>query len=431
MRKYIFLLAAFICASTIAQNIHTGYHSQAYILQSSSNPAAMPSSNFVLGMPVLTNLSTHIQFPVSLSEALDKRQDDSLTINIPSLISNFGGKDAFYVDARFNLLHVGFKVGYDKNVFLYFGDELVSDFNINFSGDIFHYLTRGNGHTLGQKINFNKEHFDGTLYNSFYLGSAVDFNDQLKLGVRFKVLTGIANLHTEKINLAFQTSPDYYQTTLYSDVLVKTSGGGGDFNPIKNSGFAVDLGAIYQATDDLELSLAINDIGSIKWAEENNEFYTTDGENEYEFKGIVQSSADDDSEIENQIDEIVDSLTATMEINEISESYSTKLKSNLFIGAKYKLTEMHSFSFLFHSKKHPNVSVNTFMAGYQLQLGDSFQLLTSYKNFSGISNVGAGFVLSPGPFQFHMILENTLLEVFDLKNFGMHMGLVLHFGRDD
>ncbi|MDG1849443.1 MAG: DUF5723 family protein [Flavobacteriales bacterium] len=431
MKKYIFLLATFICTSIVAQNIHTGYHSQAYILQSSTNAATMPTSNFVFGIPTLTNISTHTQWPFSLSEALDKRQDDSLAINIPSIISNFGGKDAFYVDNRVSLLHVGFKLGNDKNIFVYFGDEFVSDVNVNFSGDVFDYLTRGNAHVLGQKISFNEEYFDATVYNSFYLGTAVDFNDQLNIGVRFKFLTGLANLHTEKINVAFQTSPDFYQTTLYSDVMVKTSGGGENLKPTKNSGFAVDLGAIYQATDDLELSLALNDIGSINWAEENNEFYTTEGEKEYEFKGIVQSSADDDLDFEDQIDEIVDSLTATMEINEVSESYSTKLKSNLFVGAKYKLTDRHSFSFLFHSKKHPNVSVNSFMAGYQLQLGDSFQLLTSYKNFSGISNVGGGFVWSPGPFQFHMILENMLLEVFDLKNFGMHMGLVLHFGRDD
>jgi len=56
--------------------------------------------------------------------------------------------------------------------------------------------------------------------------------------------------------------------------------------------------------------------------------------------------------------------------------------------------------------------------------------LASYKNFNGISNIGGGFVWSPGPIQWHMLAENLVLDVFDLKNVALHFGLSLNFGRD-
>lgn len=431
MKKYIFLLAAFIYTGVNAQNIHTGYHSEAFLLQSSSNAASMPKSNFVFGLGGLSSISTNLQLPLSLNEVFEKNQKDSLQVNFPSLISNLEDHDAFYFDGRLNLLHLGFKLGNDKNVFVYFGDEIVMDFNATISGGIFDYLTKGNAYFLDQKVNFDKERFDAVAYNSFYLGAAVAVDERLKLGLRLKYLTGIANLHTDNFHLGLQTSSEFYQTTIYSDMMIKTSGIGDSSNPISNSGFAIDLGAIYQATEDLELSVALNDIGSINWAEENNDYFTTGGLKDFELKGVEQSSGDDDDDLDGKMDEISDSLSAIFELNELSGSYNTKLKSNLFLGAKYQLTDRHSFSFLLHSKKHPSIRVNTLVAGYQLQLGKALQLLASYKNFNGISNVGGGIVWSPGPIQFHMIMDNALLDVFDLKNLGLQMGLVFRFGRDE
>jgi len=95
------------------------------------------------------------------------------------------------------------------------------------------------------------------------------------------------------------------------------------------------------------------------------------------------------------------------------------------------LNDQHSFSFLFNSKKKFDTQFNVYSFGYQFQMAESFQLLTSYQNLSGISNIGAGFVWSPGPLQIHMILENILVaDVFDAKNLSVQMGLILNFGRN-
>ena len=68
MKKYLFLFVAMLSLNTAAQNVLTGYHSNAFTLQSSSNPSAFPEANFVLGFPGLSNLSYGLQWPLSLNE---------------------------------------------------------------------------------------------------------------------------------------------------------------------------------------------------------------------------------------------------------------------------------------------------------------------------------------------------------------------------
>ena len=50
----------------------------------------------------------------------------------------------------------------------------------------------------------------------------------------------------------------------------------------------------------------------------------------------------------------------------------------------------------------------------------------------GTSNVGGGFVWSPGAVQWHMLAENLVLDVFNIKNVALHFGLSLNLQeRDD
>ncbi|MCS5664098.1 MAG: hypothetical protein NZ604_07420, partial [Flavobacteriales bacterium] len=97
MKKYFIVLASVIFTGLNAQNIHTGYYSNAFILQSASNPAAFPEANTVVGFPGLSNLNYGLQWPFSLNEVFQKGLDDSLRINLPSIISNMGKKDVLHL----------------------------------------------------------------------------------------------------------------------------------------------------------------------------------------------------------------------------------------------------------------------------------------------------------------------------------------------
>jgi len=68
MRKYIFVLLSMITFSLSAQNIHSGYHSNAFILNSNSNPASFPDAKVVFGFPALSHFSLGLQSPLSFNE---------------------------------------------------------------------------------------------------------------------------------------------------------------------------------------------------------------------------------------------------------------------------------------------------------------------------------------------------------------------------
>ena len=74
--------------------------------------------------------------------------------------------------------------------------------------------------------------------------------------------------------------------------------------------------------------------------------------------------------------------------------------------------------------------LNVFNIGYQYQVAESLQLLTSYQNFNGLSNLGTGFVWSPGALQMHLILDNMLAaDLFDAKNLFLQLGFSFQFGK--
>ena len=145
MKKYLFILIAILTFESItAQNIHTGYHSNAFILKSSSNASSFPESNLVIGFPTLSNLNFGLQLPFSLNEALSKGADDSLRLDIPSIIDNLHDGEGLYMQARAQLFFLGIKLGNEKNIFAFVGDEIVTNFGAVVSGNLLDYLCRGN-----------------------------------------------------------------------------------------------------------------------------------------------------------------------------------------------------------------------------------------------------------------------------------------------
>jgi len=117
MRKYIFVLLSIVTLSLSAQNIHSGYHSNAFILNSNSNPAAFPEAKVVIGFPALSHFSLGLQSPLSLNELYEKGEDDSLRLNIPSVPSFLGEKDALLLNARNQLFIWVLKLG-KRKIFL-------------------------------------------------------------------------------------------------------------------------------------------------------------------------------------------------------------------------------------------------------------------------------------------------------------------------
>jgi hypothetical protein len=437
MKKITILLAVVLTCNLAAQNIITGYHSQSFILQSTTNASVFPTANLVVGFPALSNVNFATQLPLSLNEVLEKGSDDSLRLSLPLLNSNLREHNLFSSSFRNQVFYVGLKVGSKKNVFVYIGDEVVINGAVQFSNKFVDYLTQGNSRFLNQQMDFKSQKIEFSAYNSLYLGAAVKVNNKLELGIRLKFLRGIANVHTNKLNISAytdSTASPIYATSLSSDILIQTSGRGFmddtlDFDPLLNKGFAFDIGASYAFTDQLSASFAINDIGSINWDKLNNTLYTTGGEMEFDFNGLTQSSSGDE-DLQVQMESLSDSLLNKLQPKEGVGAYTTKLSPSLYLGASYELNEKHSFSTLYHSRKIVDKSIHVFSLGYQYQLVNSLELLASVSSLSGNAILASGFVWSPGPLQLHILVDNIMFaNVFDSESFFFQFGLSFHIGK--
>jgi len=391
----------------------------------------------VLGFPAFSNVNLGMQWPLSLNDFLQKQTDDSLHFNLPLLRSNLKNQNILNSSFRTQLFHFGFKVGKKKNVFVYVGDELVVDAGMQFSNKLVDYLTQGNASFINQRMVFDSQKIELTTYNSFYLGTAIKVNKKLEIGARIKILRGIANIHTQKLKFsAFtdSTSSPIFSTALSSDILIQTSGRGAadkslSFDPKLNKGFAIDLGASYVFTDQFTASIALNDIGSINWDKSNNNLFTTNGEKEFEIVGLSQSSAGGEDLLA-QIETLSDSLLLTLQPAEALGAYSTKLNPKFFLGLSYSLTSKHSFSALYNWRRNLSKGASAISLGYQFQLVNSLELLTSLSRFSKNTSLAAGFVWSPGPVQLHVLVDNIMfVDLFNAKSLFLQFGLSFRFGK--
>lgn len=438
MKNYLLAILACLSMSIQAQDVHTAYHSNSFLLQSSANPAIFPEANIIVGFPALANSSYNVQWPFSLNDILEKGSDDSLRISLPHLASNLNEENFLALDMSRNLFFIGVKVGKKKDIFAYVGDDVYTSVGMNLSDKFINYLASGNASFLNQQQNFDQERIEAMIYNKFYLGASYKLDEKWNVGARLNFLTGMFNIHTDRFKLGLytdSTSSPIYQTTLSTDMLIQTSGTGMitdslEFNPIANKGFSVDLGATYKYDEQWTFSMAIKDLGGINWAEENSELYTTDGESSFVIEGLTQTSVGAE-DLGEQMEEIVDSLTTQLEPTSINKAYRTKLNTGLYLGAEYRLSDEHQFSALLHRTKRMDRGFTVFSLAYEYQLAKSLEVLASYRNFNGIHNMGTGMVWSPGAVQLHFIVDNIMmLDVFDAKNFAYQFGLSFHFGKE-
>ncbi len=438
MRNFILLLIAVIVSfNTLAQNSSASYHSQSFVLQSSANSSVFPEANIVLGLPAFSNVNLGMQWPLSLNDFLQKQTDDSLHFNLPLLRSNLKNENILNSSFRNQLFHFGLKFGNKKNIFVYIGDELVVDAGMQFSAKLVDYLTLGNANFINQRMVFDSQKIEFNAYNSFYLGTAIKVNKKLEIGARIKILRGIANVHTQKLKFsAFtdSTSSPIFSTELSSDILILTSGRGAAdksllFDPKLNKGFAIDLGASYVFTDQFTASIALNDIGSINWDKSNTTLFTTNGEKEFEIVGLSQSSAGGEDLLA-QIETLSDSLLLTLQPAEALGAYSTKLNPKFFLGLSYSITSKHSFSALYNWRRNLSKGASAISLGYQFQLVNSLELLTSLSRFSKNTSLAAGFVWSPGPVQLNVLVDNIMfVDLFNAKSLFLQFGLSFQLGK--
>jgi hypothetical protein len=290
---------------------------------------------------------------------------------------------------------------------------------MNYTKDLANFVTFGNGQSVGETLNLGPQ-INYINYNELYLGVQKSFGP-LSIGAKVKRLT---------------TSDDIYQLSLDTDfeMMVSSAFNYTDIDDFdvniqnfsfenflsNNGGWAFDIGASVSLGDRIEVSLSVLDIGSIDWDVDPKS---------YSSKGVQTFDGIDIADFINTEDEIVvfDSLENLLEVTETSAGFSTTLPSQVYLGGRFKLSDLWTFGAMIQSlgngERRANVmGVNATASIYKwLSAGVLYSAKTGNP-----ANFGLSIKTEFGPLIGFLSTDNILnLGTFDGKNSNFRAGLSL------
>ena len=432
------------------------------------NPAFFPTnSSWYITLP-----GADIQFgsPVAVSDFIKyDRVNERTVINLDSMMNNLTDDNKFRLGANVNLLGFGFKV---NNTFINFNTRLINHVSVGFPVDMVEALRIGNidaaGNVRPVVEMLNGDVLNATSYLETGLGVIQRFEPiNLTVGVRAKLLFGVANVQTDNTRLVFNTSPNLDTVTahMYYEIQSATCApydtnqkkfifNLGDVLGNANTGIAFDLGARYD-WGPFSFSFSINDLtGGIHWKNNVMTWKPQNGQGAIVFNGVDMNGMFNGGNFS------MDSLTSQLEHQledmtpekKDSGDYWFSIPTKINLGASYSFGRMFRAGFLFHGQfdrgllcKSNALSMdlgdakNTFRWNTTLSIGmnlyDWLEVTAANSivyDGSGMDlfNPGLGIVATPGRV-FQIYLMGDYLSSFyitDSKAFNLKVGINLLFG---
>lgn len=443
MKKIILLLSLLIGLLTnytaSAQQNLTLYNMEAIPQRTYVNPAFIPSySKINIGLPVLS--SEYINFSNSGFKYSDliKHRGDSLYVDYKNMLGKLSKNNYFSGAYQPDLLSFGIKI--KKNFFSFNATEKIN-FNFRYPKNFMEFIWKGNGALLGQQVNLNFG-VNFSHYREYALGFAREINDKLTVGGKLKYLYGMENVWTEKFDVSLTTDPNYYAITGKSNIKINTSGlDSNSTNNInfvdyafkrKNRGLGIDLGGVYKYNDKFTFSASIIDLGFIKWKGDNTTYQSHDTNGNFTYQGMDLNQFVGNDSTKNPAQIMGDSLAKIFKIDTVHINYTTRLSTQIYLGANYSITEKINTGILFYSQVfdksiHPGVALS-----YNQKVGKWLNFSASYSIYNrSYNNFGLGLALNGGPVQLYIVSDNVLGAIFpqNTKNLHLHFGINLLFGR--
>ncbi len=401
------------------------------------NAGVFPDYKISIGLPVIS--STYVSAnggQLSFNRAFTRSADDSLHFNPQNLASYLDETNRLEVNSNVQLFYLGLKL--QQNYFSLSLSERL-DGGITYPRTMVELLAAGNGEYVGEVMAFNNLGMRAQVFHELAFGYGRDINEKLSIGLRIKFLSGIAGIDMDNISASLLTTTDslYLYVPAFN---INTTGldlidGSGDIfkaaTAFNNTGFALDIGAHYQITDKIDVSLAVNDIGGINWLNDTRQFQFS--EVKYAFTGVDFLAAIDQNNQADVLTQEADSLRNLFAPDTVDGlGYKTRLSPKFYAGGTYRLGKHHTFGAMFYGDVFKGTFKPSFGLSYNLQLGRiwTLGLNASYRNNS-FNNFGVGTALTLGPVQLYFVTENfmALARYSDARLVDARLGLNLVIGK--
>lgn len=452
----ILALTTYISFSQKLNN--TLYHMRDLPQSNIVNPAFQIDAKIYIGLPLIN--SNYINYSNSSFNFSDVITDgvgaksDSLVYNVNGFLDAIKTRNFVSAQVETSLLALGYK---HKEYYFSLGLTDKLDARASFSRNLVDYLYQGNYPFRGQDVNLGAINLDAIYYRELAIGASKIVNEKITLGVKAKILFGMANIYTNKSilsaytakngsELKFYSKQDIYTSLPIKQIIYESNGAVKDlkfssndfqsdfFLNRQNLGFAVDLGGIYKVDENTTLSASILDLGFISWKSDVRRFSQ---DSTYTFKGddwsqSINSKAPDYKPIDKIMDSLLDSLDKGFKVNTYEGKYTKAITAKVYLAANYTISKKTNLAVvsrteIFRGKLFPSLSfsANTSLSRY-LSASMSYSIVN--KDFL---NLGFGFASKLGPVQIYALSDNILAAIKPntSQTANIRVGINLLFGN--
>lgn len=435
--RYLLLFLSITLGPALEAQSDLGVHFMRGVWQSNvTNPALLPDHRVTIALPGLHNQFSFENF--SYNDLVSTRADGRSVLQIDKVLTLLQEENAIRESISIPTFSIAVRIG--DNGMIMGGHTYRGQGFIQYPKELPSLIWQGNAQYIGEEISIGPDVM-AHIFQEFYVGGAVPVGDFLVIGGKIKFLSGKSSLETSRTDLRLFTSDDIYQSTLFSDYQVNSTGiidyegftasrftlpnrpfsgfGGG------NNGFAVDVGAV-STFGDVTISASALDLGGLVWK--------TDVENQilrgtYTYQGldILEETLLDSI----TIGSVTDTLETIYDIQTTNANFTTVLPPRFYVSASFSISEKLRFGGLIYGELNRGNLLPA--AAISLHFDAS-----PYISFGGVYsarreqylNLGIHTAMRLGPLQFVAATDNILTAFQPGDSQTAHIRIGLNLGFD-
>jgi hypothetical protein len=432
-KYFMIVLLAAVTYNSTAQNSQVLYYMnlpQRHLL----NPALRSTNSVYIGLPVISGINININNNFfNFSDVLAQRGDSLITLFHPDFdfegfLKKIKDVNAIEPQVMVQLFGLGFNAGKDLYVFLDINERFEA--NVALPGDLLRLGFQGNEPFIGNTIDLSSFRTNIMWYREAGIGFSRNILPNLRIGVKGKLLYGMATASTDIRSFGITVNDDYshifdadmtvnfsvpltidldadgfiedaeFDETVFDDTRETIN----YFLKPKNIGFGLDIGAEYCFGDRLRASAAITDLGYIKW---KRDITNLEANSHFDFTGIdLTDIYDREITFDSLAAELGDSLLHSFSASTDDTPFTTYLPFGVSAGASFNLTKNFSLGVLSYTKFIGKQAKEALTLSANVNLGNAFSTTVAYTAANHrYDNIGLGLAFRGALFQFYFLAD--------------------------
>ena len=393
-----------------------------------TNPTIFPRYNWYAALPVASSINLGVTNSFALSDAIEN-SNGVTKLNLSGITGAVDNSGFFNFRTTLDLLNFGVKFAKNHFVNLTFQENI--DIRVAYNNGLFNLAQFGfaDSAVIGNATTITDFGANILHYSKLSTGYTYQFEDGKILSLRPSLYFGKGFVSTLDTRLRFLVDPSVTQFTFDADVIAKTSGTevldnilgfdstassnfdfGSYVGNLRDMGAGIDIGFSYPVDRTVTLSLAIVDLGFIRWKTTPRTYSIKNLSIDFDGLSIDDLSANsEDSTQQTGLDSLITSIENQIVFNSDKSAFSTLVNAKFFINGIWHLNEIADVSFLIRSQMIYGRMEQAITIANTLKLGKWLNTAVTYTIANNTyNNIGIGFAANAGPIQFYLVSDNIL-----------------------